>query len=268
MYRAQRTGMRLAACLIAAVCMLATAVQAQSAKKLGLDELVEKSDNIFVATCVEKKVSFKGGSFVTAYKLKVTENWKGEARVDNNGIMEMQELGGVSDKPYFPVTSYAQGMANIAPQEEVVLFTANPTFNPKLQEYNKAPAVSASSPRIVGRNQGRLTVVRHPETGERLISDIGIEPLPGALHTPLFVKSARALHQAGSTSGTAPSGGDKALRRKLGAKFNTLAAEARLKAAQGSGVDKKDPEAIIQFESLAAVKSRVSGIISKKTARQ
>lgn len=266
MYWAQRTGVRLAACLMVVVFLLgATAVHGQMAKRLGLDELVGKSDNIFVATCTEKTVVYKNGGMVTKYKLKVSENLKGDAKVDKDGIMEMEELGGVSPKPYFPVTSYVQGMANIAPQEEVLLFTANPTFNPKLQALNKKTAISTASPRIVGRSQGRFTVVRHPETGERLVSSVAMEPLPGSLHTPLFVQSEKALRDAEATSGTARV--DVATRRKLGAKFNTLAAEARTKA-QSAGADTKDANQIVQFESLAGVKSRISGIMGKKTAKQ
>lgn len=266
MYWVQRTGVRLAACLMVVVCLLgATAVQAQMEKRLGLDELVDKSDNIFVATCAEKSVAFKNGAMVTKYKLKVSENLKGQAKTGKDGTMEMEEIGGVSPKPYFPVTSYIRGMANIAPREEVLLFTANPTFNPKLQALNTKTAVSTSSPRIVGRDQGRFTIVRHPETGERLVSSVALEPLPGALHTPLFVQSEKALRQAEATSGTTQ--GDVATRRKLGDKFNTLAAEAKAKA-QGSGADTQSPNRIVQFESLADVKSRVGGIVLRKSVKR
>ncbi len=267
MYWAQRTAVRLAARLMVVVCLFgAAAVQAQMEKRLGLDELVDKSDNIFVATCTEKNVVYKNGSFVTKYKLKVSENLKGEAKVDKDGVMEMEELGGVSPTSKFPVTQYVQGMANMTPQEEVLLFTATPTYNPKLQDYNQKPAVSTTSPRIVGRSQGRFTVVRHPESGERLVSSVAMEPMPGAQHTPLFVQSEKALRAAESTSVTTAQN-NIVSRAKLGAKFNKLAAQAKVKT-QSSGAQAKDSNQITQFESLADVKSRIGAIVGKKNVRQ
>ncbi|MCE5229706.1 hypothetical protein LLG95_08935 [bacterium] len=278
MYGAQRARMRMAACLVVAIWLVgAVAVHAQSIKRLGLDEMAQKADNIFVATCTEKKVVFQNGSYVTKYKMKVAENWKGQAKVDKQGLLEMEEMGGSVQTP-MPLTSYAQGMANFAEQEEVLLFTQQPTFNPKLQALNQRPAVSPTSPRILGRDQGRFTVVRHPETGERLVSRTGAEPFPGGIRTPLFQRAQKlAQRQAqqvarlsAATSETVGAQVDRdmtAEQKTLGSKFDELTAkaEARVQAAKASSADLNE---IVPFESLAAVKARVAGKLAKASAKQ
>ncbi|MEN6626788.1 MAG: hypothetical protein ABFD69_11245 [Candidatus Sumerlaeia bacterium] len=269
MFRAQRTIVRLAICLGAVICVLAPAgVQAQMMKKLNLDQLVEKSDNIFTATCTEKEVVWQNGAVVTKYKLKVNENWKGTASASKNGEIEMEEVGGVLPGSG-GMTQFLPGMANMSKQEEVLLFTAKPTYNPQVSAVNKSPQkISAKSLRIVGASQGRFTIVRHPETGKRLVSRVGVEPYPGSIKTPLLNRISKLEQAESSAAAKAALGGSQtdmgqvAERKKLSAKVDQLAKASKTNAVSGEALDPSNE--VIPFEALDGLKARVAEKMEKQ----
>jgi hypothetical protein len=137
--------------------------------KLTLDDMVERSDVIVVAECTERKMKVVNGNLVTVYTMRPAEFLKGFEKLDKNGEMQMDELGGKLDNP--PLIQKPDGYADIAKGEEVLLFTKR----------NQSKAKNADDPRfissqninglrIIGRYQGRFTVVKHPATGQKIVA--------------------------------------------------------------------------------------------------
>src|SRR5689334_11032596 len=82
--------------LIAAAGLLLLAAPAQAqVKRKSFQDLVQESDAIFIANCTERESVMEGGRIVTRYKLKPNEFWKGSLKLDKDGQIPFDEIGGI-----------------------------------------------------------------------------------------------------------------------------------------------------------------------------
>lgn len=162
---------RLALCLLAQVLFFTWAVVPSvclAAGSVRLDDMVKRSDNIFVAVCSRKATSFREGHVVTNYKLKPLEVWKGTMSLDSEGNVSMDELGGVLNGPV-PFGEAISGVTPMVPGEQVVLFTRAFHVNPATSPEGAVPAIHEGSPIPVSSRTGRLSVLTHPVTKQQHI---------------------------------------------------------------------------------------------------
>ncbi len=280
MFRDTSTGMRRLAFLIAfAVVGWSGIASAQLVRPLGLEDLVQGSDAVIVANCVEKKTSVKNGNIVTSYKLKVQEQWKGSVTLSSAGELEFEELGGFI--PKLGLTQHVGGMANLTEGEDVLLFAHVPapqSAAPALQGVPEGtqPTISPSSIRIVGRQQGRFTVVRHPETGAQMVSPVAVQSMPGSVRSPLLNKlqeletrptlsAAQSADQAttGLLQGARPvdPGADR-VRSRLASRIEQH--QRRLEQLEEVEGLELGGQAIRPFESLDSVRERVKKVAANQ----
>ena len=272
-----RSWVALLVALAAGVCAVPARAQLV---RLSLEELVDKADNVFVAECVEKQCEFRDGLIMTRYRLKVEENWKGQVKTDKDGTVELVEPGGTLNKPV-PVTQFMLGMANMDKGEKVLLFTEKSEELARKAAGGETTRYPPDNPFIVGRYQGRFTVFKHPETGEKLVVNPGPAVVPGSIGrsferqlsvlTEENVAKAVAEREAAKTAGTADASGDAAWRNRLAQRLLTRGGELakriekrreadRRRVAQRSKADPKHAADIVQYEPLADVRARVAAM--------
>src|SRR5262245_28277963 len=114
-------------------------VSAVSQLPMTAEQMIDSSEQIFVAVCEEKSSRFHDGNIYTSYKLRPSDIWKGALAVDKAGIIEIEELGGSAKGqvlanqipgaspdahgPDVGISQFVGGAANIIVGEEVLLFT-------------------------------------------------------------------------------------------------------------------------------------------------
>ena len=270
----------LAATICAGVLLISGAlpVGAQLARKLTFKELVENSDAIFVGTCIDRKSVLKDGKIVTQYHLQPSEFWKGKATLSKDGQLTMEELGGQLSGPV-PVGQAVPGMADMAPEEEVLLFCKQAAAPSPRQLENQArrtrqsSAVSTESLQIVGRWQGRFAVFHHPETGQRLVVKATGNSVPGAAINPEFrkmmieqnqrVATAQKLQKARKAGMTADSQQTQAVdtfllnSHELGQKIDKASRRAKADLEARAVKFHAEADDIYLFEPMDAIKGRV-----------
>ncbi len=248
--------------LLAACALLAWSATgfAQNAKFRTLNELVSDSDQIFTATCTEKRSEFRSGMLITTYKLKPKEMLKGQLKLDKAGELAFEEVGGSMSTP-LPITQFLPGMANFEPDEEVLLFTVKPKPVSIPAEFEPAPSpFKYDQVRIVGRGVGRYTIFRHPETGEQLVSTVGVQPMPGSLRTPLLNRIGLVEKAASADAASSASLSPEeltAMRRQLGGKIEEIRQENAVAIADEARIDPRRTETVRQFEELDLVRQRI-----------
>lgn len=252
---------------------------AQMARKLTFDEMVKEADSIVVGTCVERQSVFQNGHIVTKYKIKPSECWKGQPRTNRKGEIEMEELGGQLSGSV-PLAQAVPGMADMLKDEEVLLFCGQP--KPQKTRTGVKPArtlTSPDSPYVMGAWQGRFSVMRHPQTGERLAVKGTGNTAPGAAIDPNFrrliieqnqaygvaqqVGKAKAAGQAVAPAAAQVSEKFAVGASKLGTMINEAAQKARLERDAQAAKVPEEAGAIHQFESLEAIKGRVFQTLRK-----
>jgi hypothetical protein len=138
-------------------------------KRFSFNDLVNKSDVIFVASCKERETLYRHGNFVTHYQLKPSEFLKGQAKLNKNGNVDFEEMGGVTNYP-LPLKQHYPGMADLDEGEEVLLFMAHKRIDREKTGLNYLePVIPDGMLRVVGGETGVHRVVRHPETGEKIL---------------------------------------------------------------------------------------------------
>lgn len=280
--RLQQTCLTLMVAMFAA--LWAVPSSAQSMRKVGVDELMSASDYVFIATCTKKDVSFKNGNIVSHYQLKPSKVIKGKLKMDaKTGEVALEELGGELTKP-LPIAQMLPGMANLAEGQEVLLFSASPRVNtnePLL--VNKQRSLSLDTLRIVGGVRGYYTVIRHPETGVKLVKKGSLLNPPGLNGEPVLhltrkieAERERALALVGLDKATtedellrAVSAQGKATERidkiadRIGANIDRQALEARSRRDQKALTDATCTNDIYEYESLDSVLMRLERLASQ-----
>lgn len=235
---------------------------AQTLRRASLDTLVEKADTIFTARCTRKQTVFHEGNLVTRYRLKPDEVWKGRLKLDREGEVELEELGGTMSEP-LPLTQYRLGMANLAEGEDVLLFTAyaEPLGDAEGLEASR-PSLKPGGLRIVGSEQGRYTIVHHPETGEQLVMR-GATTMPEQIaRPPLMTRLARR-----PSTGTLTEAEQREARR-LAQKVAQRGEKARLRSEMARSRPGEAEPRPHEFEPLAAVRGRVLATVERLAARE
>ncbi len=273
-------GLRLPALLAAAACLLLMGpnAPAQMMRELKFQELVKKSDHIFTAKCTERKTSFKNGNIVTHYKLKPDDQLKGSLALNKQGEVELEEIGGKLKGP-FPMGTYVPGMADIAHDEDVLLFAQKSKPLPANDPRIKTASLMQNNLVITGLSQGRFSILRNPETGEKLVTRVGRGTDSPGEDYKLALRKVMARVEASNPAEV--SGGDAAskstavaddkmagqlkqiatmeAKQKQASKFNKLKTQAE--AVQKMTRDQReDPDGIMEFETLDAVKARVGKV--------
>lgn len=252
--RARRTGFAVLTALLATLWCV-TPASAQTMRRYKLSEMVAKSENIFIGQCVKKETLVRDGSIVSRYTLAPREILKGKSASTNQLVVE--ELGGeLTDGP-LPVGQHVTGMADLKPGEEVLLFTAPPQRNPKVQAAiaeleRKAKAqgrqvkrarLDPAALRIVGLNQGHYSVLLEPASGKRMVA-------PGATTREFLAKQA--------IEDRTTSGPIKLASNSVASKYAEPGASRRL-SEQAAAADE-----IMPYESLDQVKLRIASLVQKK----
>jgi hypothetical protein len=256
-----------AALLLAAVWHMAPTAGAQLMKRLSFDERVQKSDVIATATCTGRTSTFVNGKLVTTYRLKPDEFWKGAAKLNKSGELEVQELGGSLNGP-IPITTTVPGYSSgIGVGDDLLLFMSHP----KVTDGAGSKSVDTSRLRIVGGLQGNFAVLRNPETGEKLVSQNAAKGLEAKVQAEAQRRAEQKIEQmharglaAADTKETTQTQlarlqAEEAapMQRSLSKRLDSQAKRAR---SQRDADAKRDParaEDIYNFEPLASVKERV-----------
>jgi hypothetical protein len=221
----------------------AASVPGQSiSKRLTLDDLTKEADSVFIAKCTKQETVYRDGNIVSRYQMKPSEFWKsGPLRLSSAGEVTVEQLGGSLDSPV-PLTQYNPLGVVLTEGQEVLMFTRMP--DPQKEQQLAAqsgvdkPTISADLPRIVGGQMGVYSVIRNPETGQRLLA-------PGTV--------AGRLSEA--TVGKAIARTKQVERANAAAKEGSVATRAA--AAE------TDAKRIRPFESLVAVKDRVQTMVKQ-----
>ncbi len=281
--------------MIACVAMLSLFADMQHAqaqfrlKRLSFDDLVKKSDVIFVASCEERETLYRHGNFVTRYLLKPSEFIKGQAKLSKAGRLEFEEIGGTIHSP-LPMKQHYPGMADIGEGEEVLLFTGYKRLDREKTGLNHVePVIPHGMLRIVGGDSGHHRVVRHPETGEKMLGRKSLKLLQVAAFNraaavSLEVNAADKSKEPGikSSGKLSGSGEDTKIilpgseddgrlqsRRKLARSIDRIRQKEGLRGqiAKGRGGSPgkwrrgtRVRPLISQFESLSSVKSRIKAV--------
>jgi hypothetical protein len=276
MQRVNETTIRLGplSLLVGLTFWITTAASAQLMVRLSFDQLVEKSDHIFIADCVKKEVVFIQGRIITRYCLKPTEFLKGSPRLNQAGEIEMEELGGDLPGPV-PVSQVTPIMANFQEGEEILLFTHDPMLR---KEKGKTPvrmrsAISPQSLRIMGGTQGRFSVLRHPETGRKMVSRskgsalAGNSPEMTLMRQVDRVRATAATMTDGSTSVTSTrvrATKTMSKMRQMGKRVDKTRARAKASRDAIAQTNPDQGDDIYRYEPLDSVKSRVSRAMTRR----
>lgn len=146
---------------------------------MDMQQLTRSADEVVVGTVVEENAVIIGQRIETNYTIQVNESVKTRSGDLAPGRpLTITLPGGSLTTP--PITQYVTGTPYMSKGEEVVLFLAQPkqravtrAIDPELEGNLR------DSYRVVGYNQGRFSVVRDQESGERLVtrfnlSDFGL----------------------------------------------------------------------------------------------
>lgn len=176
--KSARTGIgmrRLLAFAAAALSLaMATPSWALSLRPMKMDEVIRQSDSIFLAVCEGKRCEFRSGNILTIYTMRPQEFWKGSVATNAAGTFDMEDLGG-SIGSEVKLGQYVGGEAAMIPGEEVLLFTAAYRPAKGLAASGKEPLFTPGNPQIIGRVQGRFSVLTEPSTGEKFVVRPGLE---------------------------------------------------------------------------------------------
>lgn len=224
-------------------------------RPLGFEEKVQKADAIFLAKCVDKQTVFKNGNLVTRYRLKPDDVWKGQPQMNKSGEVKFEQVGGVMQGPV-PLAQHRPGSVRMDKGETFLLFVQHPKEASAARDDVKAgrmkavPRVLASdSVRILGGARGCYLVVKHPESGRKLLTNLQANALRKIEETPRkIVETKQGLKiQSAETE-----------NRRLSRRIGGLTSESTSKMMR--------PEAeaeIGQFEPLAEVRRRIQDVMKQ-----
>jgi hypothetical protein len=134
--------------LVSAGLLRAAPAFAESARVLGLDEMVGAADEIVVGQVERSETRWQGKLIVTVSTVRVDETLKGQP----GSRIEVTELGGTAVHPVIgaPVTMTVSGQANLLEGENVLLFVEQ-----------KRPSLR----QVVGAEQGKFVIRDNAASG-------------------------------------------------------------------------------------------------------
>lgn len=149
--------------------------------QLGLDRLAAYADTVIHAEVEGRETRMVNRNVETTYRLRVLETLMGGEGLERStdGTVEITVRGGAMEG--LPIAQVVRGNAYLLPDEEVILFldTHPERYIARSQAERASRGMEplqidprsrlATSPRIVGRAQGRFTVMTLP-TGHRYVT--------------------------------------------------------------------------------------------------
>ncbi len=269
------------------VCGWATGapVWALSVRKMSMDEVTDKSEHIFTATCEAKRTEFRNGNIMTIYTLRPKDVWKGHLQTKGDGTLEMEDLGGaMGDK--IRINQHVDGATSMVAGEQVLLFTQSYKPNPELEKQGKPGFYKTGNLQVTGRVYGRFSVLKHPTTGQEHIVRPGLEgqgviPNDQSMRAYLdaqqkALKNQPAQGAGGSQAAGSPSKGGA--HQPLSGVLRGVKAERGLSQkmdkadAAGQGRDQLDVNGslgdIRNYEKLSDVKARVVARVKNQESKQ
>lgn len=241
-------------------------------RRMSNRDIATEADQIFIATCTDRESVIQGGTIVTKYKLRPSEFWKGSAKLNKTGEIEFEELGGqLPASSKVPLGTQVPGMADIDVGEDVLLFTRNATDHAKSGKPQGRKILSPTTLHIVGRDQGRFSIFKHPETGALLVARHQPKSLMALVDKEAQNRAARQIQALRAKGVAAADTGETTqtqlsrlqaeqeagLNRSLGMRFDKAQARSQ-KARDSEAAHNPDvAEDIYPFEPLDSVKARV-----------
>lgn len=276
----------VAALVVALLVVIASPnVWALSQKPMTTDEVIDASEQIFVAVCEGKSSQFRDGNIYTSYKLRPKEIWRGQLATSEDGVIEFEEIGGsargqilasqlpgaspTAQAPDVGISQYVGGAANMIVGEEVLLFTRTARVQPGVvRQGGLSSGVKEGSLIIVGRTYGRYSVLTDPNSGEKFVTRVGVEgrgvvpndaAVRGFLNTQQRQLATQSSPAVGATPGSSAGVSSSALLEALGGSDDAAAAavqRARARAQSADAIGALTGE-IRDFDALSKVKERV-----------
>lgn len=262
--KSRRIAPRLLAGLCLAACFAAGArlAPALTLRNMTMDDVIQSSEAIFVATCEGKRSEFRSGNILTIYTLRPTEFWKGAISTNRVGTFEMEDVGGTVGTTV-RMSQFVGGSASLVPGEEALLFTEKYKPSPTLASTGVKPLFTPGNPMIIGRVMGRFSVLTEPSTGEKYVirpslESAGVIPNDQSMRQYLNKQQAALKTAVGAPTSSAgvPAGPLlKSIQKGQGVRD-------RIAKANAAGAPKTDSgaspaEDIKNFELFSSVRSRI-----------
>jgi hypothetical protein len=205
-------------------------------KRPTLKELTDQADSIFIADCTKRETFFRDGNLISSYRLKPSEYWKGGNKLSSAGELTLEQVGGSLNQP-MPITQHDPSSVVLTQGQEILLFTRMPEREKEQAVLgDRPPELPLDLPRVVGGNMGVFSVVRHPETGEKLLA-------PGTAAGRVNSQMIKRALDESQKNRRLPSSGAKKMKP--------------------AGADASADDQIQPFEKLGAVKSRVQKMVEE-----
>ncbi len=167
--------MRIALVAAAVAAVGAGEAAVKRGKDMTLEQLTKKADVIVVGKCKSKQARWVGGHIETDYEIRVDEPLKGEKLFRAGSSIRMTVMGGSTTTP--PISQYTELQPHMYAGEDVALFLkTDPAGSPE----TRAKAVKMGSnllqsPRVLGLNQGKFSIVVDEKDGRRKLTKFNLE---------------------------------------------------------------------------------------------
>lgn len=145
----------------------------QRGSDFSLEKLTNLAEDVVIGKVKSKTTSFVGQHIETEYEVEVQETLKGKS-YGQGAPLRVTVAGGDMTTP--PLSQYVQGMPLMYQGEEVALFVrqAQPV-NKDLAKRAHPKSKLLTTPRIVGLNQGKFTVITDPESKSKRVIRMNLE---------------------------------------------------------------------------------------------
>lgn len=159
--------------------LLLAAGAAQAAKRSGpdmtLEQMTRASDAVVIGTVKDKKARWVKGHIETDYEIQVEEALKGGKSFRSGQTFRMTVMGGESTSP--PISQFTEAQAHMFKGEDVALFLRTTPAGTDKQRQRAASVGSNlfTTPRVVGMNQGKFSVVTDAKDGRRKLTRVSLE---------------------------------------------------------------------------------------------
>lgn len=144
-------------------------------KDMTLEQLTRAADAVVLGRCTGKSTRWVRGHIETDYEIVVSEKLKGSKSFNPGATVHLTVMGGESTTP--PITQYTELQVHMYKGEEVALFLrTTPAGTEKARE--RAARIGSkllTTPRVVGMNEGKFTVVVDETDGRRKLTRVNLE---------------------------------------------------------------------------------------------
>ncbi len=143
---------------------------------ISMEQMSKDADEIVIGNVLSVEPAANGGALETRYQIEIHENLKSKSGDMVPGKAMMFTLPGAAlTSP--PITQYVSGVPYLAKGEEVLLFLRNGKPQPAQtgRTATQPKSLLSASPKIIGWNQGRFSVLTNPSNGRKMVARINLE---------------------------------------------------------------------------------------------